>query len=154
MTEVAEALIGLVVGLVVGIFLAWQLLRSRAGTDSAEQLDRWRSEVLPGLRRNDLASRRTGIKTRLGAEISKALFDFPYRHADARFVGHPVEYVVFDGYSEVKGREADAISSITFLYVQRRPGPAPREATLVEECLAGGRIRWLTWSLPAAEPPT
>lgn len=121
-----ELLFALVAGLVVGAFLAWALLRSRAGADSAVQLDQWRSDVLPGLRRHDLAVRRAGIKARLGSEISKALFEFPYRHADARFVGHPVEYVVFDGYSEVKGRQADAISAITFLYVQRRPGPTPR----------------------------
>ncbi|MSQ37700.1 MAG: hypothetical protein EXR61_05245, partial [Chloroflexi bacterium] len=110
-----ELLFALVAGLVVGAFLAWALLRSRASADSAVQLDQWRSDVLPGLRRHDLAVRRARIKARLGSEISKALFEFPYRHADARFVGHPVEYVVFDGYSEVKGRQADAISAITFL---------------------------------------
>ena len=29
---------------------------------------------------------------------------------------------------------------------------AAGEATLVEECIAAGRIRWLTWSLPATAP--
>ena len=66
MNDITQTVLALLAGLLVGAFLAWRLLRWRAGAESAATLAGWRSEELPGIRRRSLESSRTGIKARLG----------------------------------------------------------------------------------------
>src|SRR5438094_10137959 len=46
-----------------------------------------------------LAQSRSTLKGQIAEQMAPMLAGFPYQPADARFLGDPIDYVVFDGYS-------------------------------------------------------
>ena len=52
------------------------------------------------LREDTLTRSRAIIKGKVAEQIVPFLEDFRYNPADARFIGNPIDYVIFDGYSD------------------------------------------------------
>lgn len=133
------ALIGLVVGVMVGA-----LLLRRASAVRADGLFReWRAEEGVRLSRAAADGTRLASKTGLVSELDGGI-PLPFLAADARFLGHPVHLVVFDGDSEVKAGVIDDLRSILFVTVEREAVRGLDDAALVAECLSSGRVRWET----------
>lgn len=146
-----ELLVALVLGLAVGAAIVAYLLRRRAEQDARDRLDEWRLTEVARVRREALLGARPALKQRVGEAMADVLYAFPFDHADARFIGHPVEYVVFDGYSGVKGRESDSLSGIVFVDVRTDRGGLGEEAELVRKCVEEGRVSWLTVAIASGE---
>ncbi len=142
-----ELLVALLLGLAVGAAAVVYLLRRRAERDALDRLDEWRLTAVDRVRREALAIARPALKQRIGEAMADVLYEFPFDHADARFVGHLVEYVVFDGYSGVKGRESDSLDGIVFVDVRTDRGGLGEEAELVRRCVEQGRVGWMTVTL-------
>lgn len=149
-----EFVLALALGLIAGLLIARALVRRAATSRVLQDFATWQATELERFRKQVLEAGRPALKRDVGFEVSRGLYEFPFRHADARFIGHPVEYVVFDGYSEVKGRLADALSSVVFVDVKTDEWGLSRDAQLVRECVEGGRLRWLTWTPHAIEEAT
>lgn len=47
-------------------------------------------------------SRRASIKGKISEQIVPFLEQFKYKPSDARFIGSPIDYVILDGYTDVK----------------------------------------------------
>lgn len=43
---------------------------------------------------------RAVLKGKIGEQMAPILPEFRYNPADARFIGSPIDYIIFDGYSE------------------------------------------------------
>jgi predicted Holliday junction resolvase-like endonuclease len=69
-----------------------------------QELEKARQEALQ-------SSRRT-IKGQVAEAFAPFLPDFPYNPKDARFIGHPIDYIVFDGLSD------DAVRAIVLLEIK------------------------------------
>jgi predicted Holliday junction resolvase-like endonuclease len=123
-------------GAAVGVIVAWVVLRPLFSSLGRVRLERWRAAASPGLRTAALHQARAGLKARLSGEA--AIEPLPFAASDARFLGHPVHYVVFDGHSDGEAR------SVVFVHA----GPATAEWQAVEECVAQGRVGWETLSMP------
>lgn len=81
-------------GLAAGGWIAYRLGR-RASTFEAEA----------HARRAALAGSRNALKGRVSEQFAPFLEGFDYDPADARFIGSPVDFVVFDGMSEGQVRD-------------------------------------------------
>jgi predicted Holliday junction resolvase-like endonuclease len=135
-----------VVGLVAGVIVTLVLMRRAAMTRAQGQFQTWRAEELRNIRRSALDAERSTLKERVGRELAAQMDPFPFVAADARFIGHPVEFVVFDGHTEVKDRSATALRGVVFFAVCESASEGS-DAALVEECIADGRLSWLTLSM-------
>lgn len=63
--------------------------------------------------------------------------NFPYDPADARFLGSPIDLVVFDGL-----RERDQVREVVFVEIKTgRSQLSARERSL-KEAIEAGRVRW------------
>lgn len=79
--------------------------------------------------------------------MAPLLPDFPYAPADARFIGNPIDFVVFDGYTEAKdgpGTEIDVV----LVEIKKGKGRFTRGELLIKKAVEEGRISWKTILLP------
>lgn len=86
----------LVAGLLIGVFLTSKYYQWRIKT----MLERWRMEFEEKLKTEILERSRAVLKGKIGEQLAPLLPTFKHEPADARFIGSPVDYIVFDGYKE------------------------------------------------------
>jgi len=132
----------LIIGLLIGIFLTYTYLRGRL----AVQFERWKAEFEETIRREVLERSRAVLKGRIGEQLAPLLPMFKHEPADARFIGSPVDYLVFDGYKEGEPRR------IIFLDVKtgKTAALSPVERKL-KRVVEQGKVEWETLHTGALE---
>ncbi len=94
----------------------------------------------------DKAARsRATIRGQVAEQLAPMVPAFPYANADARFLGAPVDYVVFDGLSDD--------DDIEVVFVEVKTGRArlsPRERR-VKDAIKARRVRYETLRLPPGD---
>lgn len=132
------------VGAVVLLALYALYLRSRAA--------RWkrRSRALEesvGEERRDAVERsRAVLKGQVGEQFAPMLGGFPYHPSDARFVGSPIDYVVFDGYTAVKDGDGGDLR-VVLLDVKTGGARLSREQRRIRRAVERGDVEWRTVEL-------
>jgi len=131
--EILWLLLGFLLGVVLSYLILLPLFRIR--------LEGWKREVEESLRREALERSRATLKGRIGEQMAPLLPQFKYEPADARFIGSPVDYVIFEGHSRGEPE------GVVFLEVKTgRSTLTPLERKL-KEVVEGGRVRWETLEL-------
>ncbi len=144
----SDALLGLLIGILAGAALVYVLMQRAADAQIAGEVAKWKASELYAIRREALAEVRPDVRRRVGVTVARWTHAFPFRQSDARFIGHPVDYLVFDGYSDLRAGAEATITRITFVAVA--DGTPHPDAQLVAECVQGGRVRWLTLEITPA----
>jgi predicted Holliday junction resolvase-like endonuclease len=75
--------------------------------------------------------------------MAPLLPEFPFSSADARFIGNPIDFVVFDRYTQVKDEKGDSIS-VVLVEAKKGKGRLTREETLIKRAVEEGRVSWRT----------
>jgi predicted Holliday junction resolvase-like endonuclease len=70
-------------------------------------LEQWKIESEKAFREDALAKSRAVLKGALAEQLAPIFKIFGYNPSDARFIGDPVDYVIFDGYTKVRERIED-----------------------------------------------
>lgn len=65
-------------------------------------LEQWKIESEKSFREDALAKSRAVLKGALAEQLAPLFKVFGYNPSDAQFIGDPVDYVIFDGYTKVK----------------------------------------------------
>ena len=116
-----------------------RMIEERAGTD----LERWKIECTNGIRKDSVNRSRSTLKGRISEQMAPLLPGFPYSPADARFIGNPIDFIVFDGYTKVKDEKDDTIS-VVLVEVKKGKGKLTREESLIKKAVEEGRVSWRT----------
>ena len=95
-----------ILGLIV-VVLIWQSERRRANA-RIESLLQGHEKDLLSARKDSVERARSSLKGQIAEQMAPLLPGFPYRPADARFLGDPIDYVVFDGYTGLRDEGAAA----------------------------------------------
>ena len=104
--------------------------------------DRHRAEL--GQVRQDTVDRsRAVLKGKMAEQVAPLLPGFAYWPADARFLGDPVDYVVFNGYSACRdgGGDADELE-VVILDIKQGKSTLSRAQRQIAEAVAQGRVRF------------
>ncbi|MDR3173241.1 MAG: hypothetical protein LBU19_03235 [Treponema sp.] len=131
----ALALTFCVLSLVLGIRLGlWQ---GRAREDAE-----WRAGKLENLVKNRLKQSRAVLGGLVSEQLAPLLPGFPYDPGDCRFVGKPVDFIVF------KGMNQKDITEVIFLEVKSGVAKTlnDQEKKLRDAVLAG-KVRWAQFDL-------
>ena len=145
-----EEFLFVVLGFAAGIMIAFLWFRLRIaliGERSRNDLARWKDECTKEIRRDSVNRSRSTLKGRISEQIAPFLPEFPYNHADARFIGNPIDFVVFDGYTGAKDDRTDSIA-IVLVEVKTGKGRLTREELLIRRAVEEGRVTWKTVVLP------
>ena len=52
------------------------------------------------------------LKSRISGQTAPLLQEFPFSSADIRFIGNPIDFVVFDGYTYAKDEKGYTINVV------------------------------------------
>lgn len=127
-------LVAVVVGVVLG-FLVGRALTARSL--ELEYRDREREARDDSVRRS-----RSSLSGQFLEKLAPQFPDFPYEPTDLRFLGTPVDYVVFSGLSEGE------VDEIVFLEVKSgASGLTPKERR-VRDAVEAGAVRWDVYHVP------
>ena len=88
------------------------------------------------LGKQKLRESRATIRGQVAEQLAPLLPEFPYASADARFLGAPVDYVVFDGLSD------DDEIEVVLVEVKSGKARLSRREKRVQEAVKRGRVRY------------
>ena len=130
------------VGVVAGAVLAWVLLHHRVDDRAHRLLERWQAATRDAIREDSLLRSRAVLHGRASEQLAPITTEFPFDPADARFLGSPVDFVVFDGYREVRAGLRDTLRRIVLLDVKTGTSSLSTVQRRVRDCVAEGRYTW------------
>lgn len=90
------------------------------------------------IRRAALQASRAVVRGQVSEQLAPLLDGFPFEPADARFLGQPIDYVVFDGLS------ADEELEIVLVEVKTGGARLSARETAVRDAVRAGRVRFET----------
>ncbi|WP_434579174.1 Holliday junction resolvase-like protein [Thermoanaerobacterium thermosaccharolyticum] len=64
------------------------------------KLEKWKLDSEEKIRKNAVQTSRNTITGQVAEQLAPYLPEFPYNPKDIKFIGNPIDYVVFDGLSE------------------------------------------------------
>ena len=132
----AVALLALVL-----IVYLWRMDRARSQA-RIEGLLQERERDLAEARRESVLKSRSSLKGQIAEQMAPLLPGFRYLPADARFLGDPIDYVVFNGYSDARDRGGDAGIEIVLLEVKQGSSSLSSFQRLIARSIQEGRVRF------------
>jgi len=143
----SETLIGLFIGLVVAasVYLIMRMqLRHRIAMVEKEFRQSW-AEQESSVRRDAADRSRYVIKGKIAEHMVPIISDvFKHNPSDARFIGAPIDYLIFDGYTAVKDGESDEAITVVLADIKTGNAVLNRTERKIKEAVEKGRVRWET----------
>lgn len=131
-----------IVGVVAGAVAAWVLLHRRMDAWAHRRLERWQTAAGDAIRQDSLLRSRAVLHGRASEQLAPITTDFPFDPADARFIGSPVDFVVFDGYREVRAGRRDTLRRIVLVDVKTGTSSLSTVQRRVRDSVVEGRYSW------------
>jgi predicted Holliday junction resolvase-like endonuclease len=162
----------LLLGIVIGVALATWLMRDRQEVDHAalrkeigetlaaknqvehtrivrayegqiRNLEAQHRTALDHMRHSSVNQSRAVLKGKMAEQVAPLLPGFVYWPADARFLGDPIDYIVFDGYSACKDNRTDGHDiEIVILDIKHGKSVLTRAQRRVADAVTAGRVRF------------
>ena len=122
------------------VFALWQRERRRSHA-RIEELLQHQEKSLIAARRESVERSRSSLKGQIAEQMAPLLPGFLYEPADARFLGDPIDYVVFNGYTDVRDGEGEALEVVLLEVKQGGSALSPFQKAIAASVEAG-RVRF------------
>lgn len=97
-------------------------------------------------RKNAVKKSKDVTRGNIAQEFVTLLPDFPYNMSDCKFSGQPIDFLVFDGMSNLRdGNEADV--EIVFADVKTNTSRNNKIQNAIKKAIENKRVRWETWNI-------
>jgi predicted Holliday junction resolvase-like endonuclease len=139
----------------LGIIVAYLIFRIRVSIfeeRAHNDLERWKLEHTQEIRKDSVSRSRSTLKGRISEQMAPLLPEFPFSLADARFIGNPIDFVVFDGYTQAKDENATSIDVVLVEIKKGNKSRLSREEMLIKKAVEEGRVSWRTIILTDTDP--
>ena len=131
------------IGIILFFCLVFLLVGRRMGLRQGRKQEaaEWEGRKLEAIVKTRLKQSRAVLGGLVSEQIAPLLPDFPFDPGDCRFIGKPVDFIVF------KGMNAQDISEVVFLEVKSGTSKTlnPQEKRL-REAIETGRVRWAQYN--------
>ncbi len=142
---ILTVIISLVIGFTLGFFYVKAQITAIESACRAE-LERWKAEV-SGEIRNDAVNRsRSTLKGKIAEQLAPVLPGFLFNPADARFIGSPIDYIIFDGLTDVADDKKRSIR-IVFMDVKQGSGSLTRTQRVIKKAIEDKAVSWETFRI-------
>lgn len=117
--------------------------RELAMREASNQLIEWK-QVSEKVIRQDAIQRSQAVTVgKVTEHIVPHLPNFNFNPKDARFIGSPVDFVVFDGLND---EESDQVRNVVFIEVKTGVSALTKRERLVRDAIKAGRVKWVEWN--------
>ena len=146
---VGEAML---IGAAIGVVLTTLILsHSRNGRIKAEyeryiaELELEHQQALAQAQKRSVNTSRAVLKGKMAEQLAPIMPQFEYLPSDAKFLGDPVDYVVFDGYTDLRDGEGRA-EDIEIVLIDIKSGGArlTKGQVAIAQAIQAGRVRFET----------
>ena len=145
-----DILIGLSIGLILAasVYLIMKMqLRHKIAMVEKEFSQTW-AEQESSIRKDAADRSRYVLKGKIAEHMVPMYKDvFKYDPSDARFLGAPIDYVIFDGYTAVKDGNSDEPITVVLADIKTGNAQLNRTERKIKEAVEQGRVRWETIQL-------
>ncbi len=131
-------IIALIIGFIV-IFLIAYWLGHKSGAFRRDKF--WEAE-LPNHRKQAILKSRAVLGGHFSEQLAPFLPDFQYLPTECRFIGKPVDFVVF------KGMDDKAISEIVFVEVKSGKSRLSSQEKKLKEAVDKKKVKWKEYRIP------
>lgn len=107
-----------------------------AQAESRAALERWRIEAEEGIRTDAVRRSSAVVSGKVTEHLAPYMEAFPYNPKDARFLGSPVDLIVFDGMND------DALREIVFLEVKSAASSLSTRERRIRDAVLARRVVW------------
>lgn len=149
--SVEDLIIPVVISLALGFILGYYYVRTMIPVieeRSRAELEIWKRDAAVEIRKDSVNRSRSTLKGKIAEQMAPILPDFGYTPADARFIGSPVDYIIFDGLTQVADEKGGEIR-IVFMDVKKGNGAAlTRTQRFIREAVERKAVSWKTMRIP------
>lgn len=144
--------VALIIGFIVGIFLTYLLLMNSRSSAVVAEYEQYIQELIEKhqdeikrARQKSVASSRATIKGQIAEQFAPLLPQFPYLPSDSKFFGDPVDYIVFDGYTDLRDGTGHP-DDIDVIFIDIKSGGArlSKGQEAIQKAIEQGRVRFET----------
>ena len=142
----------MLIGAAVGVVLTTLILsHSRNGRIKAEyeryiaELEIEHQQALTHAQKRSVNTSRAVLKGKMAEQLAPIMPQFEYLPSDAKFLGDPVDYVVFDGYTDLRDGEGRP-EDIEIVLIDIKSGGArlTKGQVAIAQAIQAGRVRFET----------
>lgn len=142
----------MLIGAAIGVVLTTLILsHSRNGRIKAEyeryiaELELEHQQALAQAQKRSVNTSRAVLKGKMAEQLAPIMPQFEYLPSDAKFLGDPVDYVVFDGYTDLRDGEG-RVEDIEIVLIDIKSGGArlTKGQVAIAQAIQAGRVRFET----------
>lgn len=111
-------------------------LRQAAQAEAGASVERWRVDAEAGIRADAIRRSSAVVSGKVSEHLAPYMAGFPYNPKDARFLGTPIDFLVFDGMSE------DDVREVVFLEIKTGGSSLTTRERRVRDAVLAGRVSW------------
>ncbi len=115
---------------------------------SRAELETWKRETEGSIRKDSVSRSRSTLKGKIAEQMAPVLPGFGFNPADARFIGSPVDYVIFDGLSRIADEQGCGVRIVFMDVKQGTSAGLTRTQRLIRQAVEEKRIGWQTLRIP------
>jgi predicted Holliday junction resolvase-like endonuclease len=129
---ITTAILSIAAAAAIGALIMWIRMRLR-----------W-SSLLAAARKQSVNQSRATLKGQIGEQLAPLLPGFQYEASDARFLGDPIDYVIFHGYTSLRDSQAGAPTEVEVIILDIKRGGAKLSPSqrAVADAVQAGRVRF------------
>ena len=125
----------LVIALIIFIFVIGYLIGKYISQKKFE-------EKIPEIRETAIKQSRAVLSGQFSEQLAPYLPDFPYKPTEARFIGKPIDFVVFKGMDEKK------IDEVVFVEVKSGQSQLSKVEKTLRSAVESKKISWHEYKVP------
>jgi len=142
----------MLIGACIGVIITTLILsNTRNGRIRAEyeqyisELELEHQQALAQAQKRSVNTSRAVLKGKMAEQLAPIMPEFRYLPSDAKFLGDPVDYVVFDGYTDFRDGEGRA-EDIEVILMDIKSGGArlTKGQLAIAQAIQEGRVRFET----------
>jgi len=145
-----EIVVSLLLGIIVGSAITYYILQKSQQTKTIKEhesqiqiLKEQHQQALKEARNRSLDGSRSVIKGKIAEQLAPLLPNFKYLPSDARFIGDPIDYIVFNGYTQIKDNGASESNlEIVILDVKTGQASLSQFQQAIARAIDAGRVRF------------
>ena len=151
--------LAMLIGGCIGVVITTLILsNTRNGRIQAEyekyiaELELEHKQALLDAQKRSVNTSRAVLKGKMAEQFAPILPEFQYLPSDAKFLGDPVDYVVFDGYTDFRDGDGTA-DDIEVILLDIKSGGArlSKGQEAIQQAIQQGRVRFETVRIDVAD---
>ncbi|MEK6899231.1 MAG: Holliday junction resolvase-like protein [Nanoarchaeota archaeon] len=123
----------------IAVFIAF-FIGQRIG--ASRKHGEWENDLMPQYRKDAIAKSRAVLGGQFSEQLAPYLPDFDYLPTECRFIGKPIDFIVFKGMDEKK------IDEVVFVEVKSGKAKLNEHERNLKETIEKKRVRWVEYRVP------